>query len=412
MKINGNYYLCTQLKTDAITFCMKKVLKYIFHLDHWLITLLAFAFVGLTYLVVINLSFLDPLAKSLKNVSMTDFFSQLAHKNSDVSQDVTIVDIKDEYNRGNLARALAKVDSLKPWVTGVDIVFGHMKGEPEDNMALFETAMNMSENTVWAFKMLDYDTGTKMYSGKLSSFFADTLGLREGFSNLDDNLEHSTIRKMLTLEGKGDSLVRSFSVEVASVLDSLSLKPYTKLTVNFATKFNVVPIDSIDQYKELITDHIVLVGSTTDEADMWNTSIGKIPGVMLQAYSVETIRNHRDIRYVSTWANLLIAFVLCYLFELIIDSGTRWLKRRKDSLSFFCSESYFARRMVTIIFFLIVTFVIAQIFALKSIYFDAVLILVFLGFVLEARNYYNSAVKTLSRSHDWWILKNSLINKS
>ena len=74
---------------------MKKFLKYIFHIDHLLITLLAFAFVGLTYLVIINLSFLDPLAKALSNVSMTDFFSQLAHKGSDVSQDLTIVEIKD-----------------------------------------------------------------------------------------------------------------------------------------------------------------------------------------------------------------------------------------------------------------------------------------------------------------------------
>jgi CHASE2 domain-containing sensor protein len=390
---------------------MKNFLKYIFHIDHLLITLLAFAFVGLTYLVIINLSFMDPLAKALSNVSMTDYFSKLAHKNSDVSQDLTIVDIKDEFNRGNLARTLAKVDSLKPWATGVDIVFANMRGEPEDNLVLFETAMNMSENTVWATRLLDYNGEKSAFAGKRSSFFADTLGLREGFTNLDDNFEQNTIRKMLTMENVGDTPIKSFPVEIAATLDSLSLKAQTKLTINFATKFNVVPYDSIEQYKELITDHIVLVGSTTDEGDMWNSSIGKMPGVLLQAYSVETIRNHRDITYPSIWVSLLIAFVLCYIFELIVDSGTRWLRRRKDTFSFFCDESYFARQVVTIIFFAIVAWALAQIFALKSIYLNAVLILALLGFVLEARLYYNSTLKALARNHNWWLLKNSLINK-
>ena len=204
---------------------------------------------------------------------------------------------------------------------------------------------------------------------------------------------------------------RDMVAEIAATLDSLSLKPHTKLTINFATEFNVVPYDSISQYKNLISDHIVLVGSTTDQSDLWNSSIGTIPGVVLQAYSVETIRNHRDITYPSTWVSLLIAFVLCYIFELIIDVGVRWLKRRKDTFSVFLDESYLGRRVVTIIFFALVAWALAEAFAVKSIYLNAVLILVLLGFVLEARNYYFSAIKALVQKHDWWILKNSLINQ-
>ena len=390
---------------------MKNKLKYIFHIDHLMITLLAFALVGLSYLVVITLPFLDPLAKAIGNVSMTDFFSKLAHNDADVSQDVTIVDIKDEYNRGNLARTLAQINSLKPWATGVDIVFANMKGEPEDNLVLFETAMNMGKNTVWGTKLLDYDEAKGEFASKRSSFFADTLGLREGFTNLDDNFERNTIRQMLTLESYDGKSMKSFPAEIAATLDSLSLKPHTKLTINFATEFNVVPYDSISQYKNLISDHIVLVGSTTDQSDLWNSSIGTIPGVVLQAYSVETIRNHRDITYPSTWVSLLIAFVLCYIFELIIDVGVRWLKRRKDTFSVFLDESYLGRRVVTIIFFALVAWALAEAFAVKSIYLNAVLILVLLGFVLEARNYYFSAIKALVQKHDWWILKNSLINQ-
>lgn len=390
---------------------MKRFFKYIFHLDHLLITLLAFALLGITYLVVMNLSMFDPFKKAMGNMSSTDFFFQVAHKGSDVNQDITIVDIKDEFNRGNLAKALATIDSLQPWVTGIDVIFAGMRGEPDDNLALFETAMNMSENTVWAVKLLDYDVENKSYAGRWTSFFADTLGLRMGFTNLDDNFEHTTIRKMLTMEGPADSLVKSLPVEIASVLDTLSLKPYKKLTIDFTPKFNVVPIDSIDNYKELITNHIVMVGSASDESDMWSTPLGKMPGVMLQAYSVYTIRDHRNISYASTWLNIIVAFILCYLFELIVDSGSRGLTNIDKAWSLFGLNSCLFTRVVSIIFLFLVLWGILLIFIHKSVYLDAVLILLFLGFVLESRRIYNAAINALSRKHNWWILKNSLNNK-
>ncbi|MBP5687906.1 MAG: CHASE2 domain-containing protein [Muribaculaceae bacterium] len=388
-----------------------KLLKYIFHIDHLLITLLAFALTGLTYYVVLNFSMFDPLEEALGNMSSTDLFFRVANKGSDVNQDITIVDIGNEYNRGNLARGFAKIDSLKPWVTGIDVVFADLRGEPDDNMILLETVTNMSENTVWGTRLLDYDGKTKAFTGKRSSFFADTLGVREGFTNLDDNFEHKTIRNMLTVENLGDMAMNSFPVEIALVLDSLSLQPQKKLTIDFTTKFVVVPLDSVDAYKELISDHIVMVGSCTDEGDMWSTPLGKMPGVMLQAYSVETIRSHRNISYANTWVNLLIAFVLCYLFELIVDSVLGWLKRSKKGWCLFGKESNLVLRVVTIVFLFFVLWGILLMFVHKSVYLDAILILLLLGFVLESRSIYNAAIETLSRKHNWWLLRNTLINK-
>ena len=170
---------------------MKKVIKYIFHLDHLLISILTFVLLVLCFWFVTKFTALDPWKKITGNLSMTDFFFKVGYDYSDVNQDITVVDIKDEFKRGNIARTIAKVDSLQPWITGVDIVFKGLRGKPESNQLLMETAERVGDGVVWVTRLEDYDHDKKAFAGKVSSFFADSLGVKEGFANLDDNYEHN-----------------------------------------------------------------------------------------------------------------------------------------------------------------------------------------------------------------------------
>jgi CHASE2 domain-containing sensor protein len=349
----------------------------------------------------------------MSDMSTTDVFFQITNKSSQVNQDITIVDIKDEYNRGRIAQCLSAVDSLKPWVIGVDIIFESIKGEPEDNYNLFQTASNMTSKTVWATKLLDYNPTSQSFIDLSGSFFADSLAVASGFTNLDDNLEKTTIRQMLTEEALNGHNVHSFPVAVAMSLDdSIAIKPTSKLSIDYSTKFMTVAYDSVGNNKDLIKNHIVLIGSTTDESDMWHTPIGKMPGVIVQAYSLNTIRNHSDIKYFSKWTNLLIAFILCYLFEVLIDLGFQRLRRRDSALGHFLIDSKLLLRVATIVFMAIVTWIILLVFVYHSKYIDAVLILAALGILIESRRIYNAAIKALSKNHNWWILKNSLLNNN
>ena len=396
-----------------INTAMTKLLKYLFHQDHWLITIFAFVILWLLYAAVSGLSLFSPVKRAMSDMSTTDVFFQITNKSSQVNQDITIVDIKDEYNRGSIAECISAVDSLKPWIIGVDIIFESIKGEPEDNYNLFQTASNMTSKTVWATKLLDYDPTSQSFINQSRSFFADTLAVLSGFTNLDDNLENTTIRKMLTEEALNGHNVHSFPVAVAMLLDdSIALKPNSKLSIDYSTKFTTIAYDSIANNKDLIKNHIVLIGSTTDESDMWHTPIGKMPGVMVQAYSLNTIRNHSDIKYFSKWTNLLIAFILCYLFEVLIDLGFQRLRRRDSALGHFLIDSKLLLRVDTIVFMAIVTWIILLVFVYHSKYIDAVLILAALGILIESRRIYNAAIKALSKNHNWWILKNSLLNNN
>ncbi len=392
---------------------MTKLFRYLLHLDHWLITIFAFVILWLLYTAVNGLSLFSPVKRAMSDMSTTDVFFQITNKTSEVNQDITIVDIKDEFNRGTIAECISTVDSLKPWAIGVDIIFESIKGEPEDNYSLFQTVSNMTSKTVWATKLLDFDPNSQSFINQSGSFFADSLAVASGFTNLDDNLENKTIRKMLTEESLDGNNVHSFPVAVAMLLDdSIALKPNSKLSIDYSTKFTTIAYDSIDNSKDLIKDHIVLIGSTTDESDMWHTPIGKMPGVMVQAYSLNTIRNHSDIKYFSKWTNLLIAFILCYLFEVLIDLGFQRLRRRDSALGHFLIDSKFLLRVATIVFMAIVTWIILLVFVYHSKYIDAVLILAALGILIESRRIYNAAIKALSKNHNWWILRNSLLNKN
>lgn len=392
---------------------MKKTLKYIFHIDHLLITILTFVLIGVGYAAVMSFPFFDPLKQAMSDMSMTDYFFSLADKNSDLNQDITVVDIKDEAGRGKIAQAIATVDSLEPWAIGVDITFKGIKGTAAENEALIEAALKAGDKAVWATQLVDYDFEKKTFSQKRSSFFAEDLGVKEGFSNLDDvDYSHKTIRKMFTSVDGNQGKLASLPVAIAQTVDSSNVKPNDKLTIDYKTKFVVLPIDSIPTHEELIKNHIVLIGSTTDEGDMWKTPLGKMPGVVLQAYSVYTVRNHSHIHYTSYLVNLLIAFVLCYLFEVLVDVQNRWLSRKKSAWAVFLSRSYLLLRIVTIVFMALVTWGILSLFIHHSTYVDAILILLVLGVLSEARNIYIGAISALSKNHNWWILKNSLFNNN
>lgn len=392
---------------------MKKTLKYIFHIDHLLITILTFVLIGVGYAAVMSFPFFDPLKQAMSDMSMTDYFFSLADKNSDLNQDITVVDIKDEAGRGKIAQAIATVDSLEPWAIGVDITFKGIKGTAAENEALIEAALKAGDKAVWATQLVDYDFEKKTFAQRRSSFFAEDLGVKEGFSNLDDvDYSHKTIRKMFTAVDGNQGKLASLPVAIAQTVDSSNVKPNDKLTIDYKTKFVVLPIDSISTHEELIKNHIVLIGSTTDEGDMWKTPLGKMPGVVLQAYSVYTVRNHSHIHYASYFVNLLIAFVLCYLFEVLVDVQNRWLSRKKSAWAVFLSRSYLLLRIVTIVFMALVTWGILSLFIHHSTYVDAILILLVLGVLSEARNIYIGAISALSKNHNWWILKNSLFNNN
>ena len=89
-----------------------------------------------------------------------------------------------------------------------------------------------------------------------------------------------------------------------------------------------MPPDSVYEYRHLIEDRIVLYGAMTEEADMHYTPMGKIAGVKLLAYAIETLLKHNEIKEVPMWVTWLLNFLLMVMTILVFDYYDRWVAKR------------------------------------------------------------------------------------
>lgn len=72
-------------------------------------------------------------------------------------------------------------------------------------------------------------------------------------------------------------------------------------------------------------DHFILVGADKDQ-DGHDTPYGFLPGVVIHAYAVHSIRQDRFIRRAGWWFSLLMIWVSCYLLMFFMSRGVGTLR--------------------------------------------------------------------------------------
>lgn len=93
-----------------------------------------------------------------------------------------------------------------------------------------------------------------------------------------------------TIHSLSYCVAKTFGSTIPTVLPKRQLIDYTP------TKFPVVPYDSIMAYKDKIANHIVLLGAMNDDADMHDFPYGRTAGTNIQAYTMQTMLEHRTSR--------------------------------------------------------------------------------------------------------------------
>jgi CHASE2 domain-containing sensor protein len=104
------------------------------------------------------------------------------------------------------------------------------------------------------------------------------------------------------------------------------------LNINFSPKYyRVVPYDSIFENRDLIEDHLVLIGAMKEEGDMHYTPQGKIAGVELLAYAAETMLMQSEIKHASTGVTIIVSFFVVF-FSVILLSKYKDFTTKKKTL--------------------------------------------------------------------------------
>jgi CHASE2 domain-containing sensor protein len=102
------------------------------------------------------------------------------------------------------------------------------------------------------------------------------------------------------------------------------------LSINFSPKYyHVVSCDSIFENRDLIEDHLVLVGAMKEEGDMHYTPQGKIAGVELLAYAAETMLRQSEIKHASTGVTMVVSFIVVFLSVILLSKYKRFTASKK-----------------------------------------------------------------------------------
>ena len=141
--------------------------RYFFHRDHWIVTILAFVFMGVLAYVTVSVDFLNPVEQAFNNYSLSDMYYQIDRHGvqPDTSELITIVDMTEYYNRGDLAEILMKINDMDPQVVGVDIIFEGIRDDAVGNELLQDAVKALGDKAVFAMKLKDYDDDKECFTG-------------------------------------------------------------------------------------------------------------------------------------------------------------------------------------------------------------------------------------------------------
>lgn len=321
-----------------------------------------------------------------EGVQMSDFYSKFGNSSNihSVSEDITII-ATDGLNRAQVSELLTVVDSMKPKIIGLDILF--LSEQEEDDKLI--NVINTSSRIVVPYG-LTYNEESSTYSIQDSCYFYDKLKNKKyGAVNLEGLSIKSSIRAFKPVFRLSDEIMNNFAVEVVK---NYSSESYREL-MNRGKNTEFIDYGDVDFYELLgkdllenrnsphwgssiegiIKNRIVLVGTTKSYADIHTTPIkAEMPGIYIQAYTINTILQKKYINQVSTLWNYVIAIFFTFVF---------------------CSFAYYARKHIIHIrgllirlcqFFLIVFFIVigAFLYLVENVYVNFSLSLSMISFSL------------------------------
>ena len=225
-------------------------------------------------------------------------------------------------------------------------------------------------------------------------------------------MSSTRVREFTATQQEGETESISFPAAIASRFDTTLVSNHKdSYLINYRNvKFPVVKFDEIQEKADLIDGHIVLIGTMTEEQDMHMTPLGKMPGIEVQAYSLLTLLEHKDLQELPLWLSILITFVLCYLLEITIDAVPRCVEKSTKIPIVFLRESGLITALLILLWVIVVTWLMFYSFTRWNVIIDGGVLLASMALVCEGRELIEATIKTLSTKYNWKYLQNSIFS--
>lgn len=370
-------------------------------LRHSSVAVIASVIVAIYAFLALNLKFLSPITWAIKDFSLTDIYYRILSDSDEVqsSELTTIVDISNLYNRAEIAQLLKEIKCYNPKIVGVDIVFEGEKNDIAGDEALLQVVSN-SENFVFAYKINHRISESEDYPDETHSFFSFLTSINEGFVNIKRNLYGGLKRTLTIAKYSQGILCPSFATVVANKYfgrEEIELKD-GDMNINFSPRtFQILQPDSISKHPEFITDKIILVGAMTEENDMHYTPLGKIPGVKLLAYAVETLVEKRQIKDIPTPLLGVITFIIVLITQIGQVSYLRRMAKCNHPFNRIFVGSAYVMGLLTFMWSAFLIYVGFLLFVLFNVNLNYGWPLSIIAFLSTARSLYEASYQTFIR---------------
>ncbi len=162
-------------------------------------------------------------------------------------------------------------------------------------------------------------------------FFLDSISdYRLGVVNLASAGDRHRIREFTYsfAMADGDTL-RSYSQALAEDYDPAAARRSLERAglanadiIDYPSReFTIIDGEDIDEYAELLTDKIVILGARADSGDMHSTPVNSyMAGMEIHAHSLATILNEKRLLKVPGYVDKILAVLICYIIVLMTIS--------------------------------------------------------------------------------------------
>ena len=289
---------------------------------HCAITALAVCITSFFAFIAVLARPLDPVKRAINNFSFTDIYYEILKETSvpDTSRVITIVDITNVTNRSDFARLIDSIGQHNPKVMGVDVCFDQVGEDYEGNDALVAAVEQYKDNMVFSMKLLDWENDSTGWTTAIHSFFHEFVDITEGTTNMPRSLYESTKRQVPLNEVYQGKECMSISTQVSNMYADRDVTKGRRgdISINFSPmSFHKLLPEEVNTHPELISNRIVLIGALYEDADTHWTPVGKIAGVELLAYGIQSLLYDKEVKTLPLPLMCLVSLLMIFLVEVL-----------------------------------------------------------------------------------------------
>ena len=372
--------------------------------DAFFCTILTFIIASILYFAFVNLSILDPFEKAFKDFKFTDIYYSERMNNEERNNKIVLVNIKHA-NRFQIAQAIDKINTQRPSVIGLDIIFEDRKSEFIDS--LLKSSLVSAKSLVTAYF---HENDSVVNNHEYFQFYGET----KGYINLDLEGQNSVIRNFLGVKGHNNDEY-AFATQLAlkaGYLNETYVKKELKnqLPINYIGNKDIFLCFDIEEVinKEKIRafkDAVVILGYLGDGNESFDIEdkhftplnsewVGRaVPdtfGVIVHANILNMLSKGNMIYRVSKFSTYLLSFIVCFLTILL--SIKLYIK---SSFIFDISE-----KLIQLILSIVLVYIGLALLQ-ANIYLSVVPIVLLSILGIEMIDYYEYLVKYLNKKFKW-----------